>query len=184
MWDCWIIFLNQLWFVSMFKSICLHAWLLASGSPSLTRVRAGCCRLHIKSEAWLIYPAEQSLWKIPMVFCFSQVQGCLYIRSSWFWTLHLIPSTTNAVQYDVYMTRCIRIYMVDSSMSISMEHTKIVDLEYGFLQGFCVGTLEFKLYTKPLTKIAHLHGISIHLYAWWHSISSSQPSFLKKVRVP
>ena len=40
-----------------------------------------------------------------------------------------------------------------------------VDLEYGFPQGSCIGPFGFKLYTKPLTEIAHCHGISIHLYA-------------------
>ena len=38
-------------------------------------------------------------------------------------------------------------------------------LTTGFPQGSKLGTSGFKPYTKPLTKIAAKHGISIHLYA-------------------
>ncbi len=46
--------------------------------------------------------------------------------------------------------------------SISSEN---VPLRFGFPQGSTIGPFGFKLYTKPLTEIAHKHNINIHLYA-------------------
>ena len=40
-----------------------------------------------------------------------------------------------------------------------------ITLKYGFPQGSKIGPFGFKLYTKPLTKIALKHNIQIHLYA-------------------
>ena len=37
--------------------------------------------------------------------------------------------------------------------------------DFGLSQGSPIGPFGFKLYTKPLTAIAHKHNIQIHLHA-------------------
>ena len=45
------------------------------------------------------------------------------------------------------------------------NHSDKIELKYGFSKGFKIRPFGFKLYTKPLTKIAHKHNTNIHLYA-------------------
>ena len=58
-------------------------------------------------------------------------------------------------------------YLDDRRQCIHINNTPSdeVHLKYGFPQGSCIGPFGFKLYTKPLTKIAKQHKINIHLYA-------------------
>ena len=58
-------------------------------------------------------------------------------------------------------------YLSDRYQSININgtHSDKTELKYGFPQGSKIGPFGFKLYTKPLTSIAHKYNINIHLYA-------------------
>ena len=51
------------------------------------------------------------------------------------------------------------------NVSINEALSDKIALKYGFPQGSKIGPFGFKLYTKPLTKIANKYNIQIHLYA-------------------
>lgn len=50
-------------------------------------------------------------------------------------------------------------------ITINWQLSDKTELNYGFSQGSSIGPFGFKLYTKPLTKIAQYRQLSIHLYA-------------------
>ena len=58
-------------------------------------------------------------------------------------------------------------YLTDREQHVTIDSTPsdAVKLAYGFPQGSCIGPFGFKLYTRPLTAIAHKHEINVHLYA-------------------
>jgi len=53
----------------------------------------------------------------------------------------------------------------EQSISVNNTLSNAIKLDYGFLQGSCIGPFGFKLYTKALTAIARKHNVEIHLYA-------------------
>ena len=56
-------------------------------------------------------------------------------------------------------------YCTNAEFALNNIPSDEVHLKYGFPQGSCIGPFGFKLYTKPLTKIAKQHKINFHLYA-------------------
>ena len=58
-------------------------------------------------------------------------------------------------------------YLSDRKQCIKIDSTLSDnrDISFGFPQGSLIGPFGFKIYTKPLTEIAHKHNINIHLYA-------------------
>ena len=91
-----------------------------------------------------------------------------------------LSAAFDTIDHDVFLSRLRRDYGVtggvadwmasylknrSQSIDINGTFSDKIELTYGFPQGSKIGPFGFKLYTKPLAKIAQKHGVNLHLYA-------------------
>ena len=121
------------------------------------------------------HSTETALVKVSNDILLSLDRGiCVYL------VLLDLSAAFDTIDHSVFIQRLTEDYGISGSVTdwmksyLTNRHQQItingqlsdeIKLDYGFPQGSCIGPFGFKLYTKPLTKIAQYHQISIHLYA-------------------
>ena len=108
------------------------------------------------------------------ILCALDKRQCVYL------VLLDLSAAFDTIDHQVFLSRLQEDYGVVGGVAdwmksyLSGRHQKVdingtfsekIELKYGFPQGSKIGPFGFKLYTKPLTAIAKLHNIQIHLYA-------------------